>query len=113
MTQTLTPAPVPYTAMVTHNSATGFVLRYYPLVSVEDARAEFGPTLEDAQDFLAGVCCNECGVEKAATRADDGRYCNGCYAEGCDCVLSESAHVSDLFFCRDCNPCYFCPTCNA
>jgi hypothetical protein len=108
MTQTL----IPMTAIVSRSFTSGVLVAEVPMTSVEAAREEFGVTLADAEAFVQDTACTECGLSRE--EADlDGRSCQNCGIGGCDCILSESDHVSDLFFCADCNPCVFCPSCNA
>jgi hypothetical protein len=69
------------------------------------------PALTDALAFvLAMVDCTECSLTKDDTEVI-GRYCFGCGATGCDCVLTEDPHADDLFWCEDCRPVCGCDNC--
>lgn len=106
MTQSLikTPVPVgPYTALVVMSHAVGPTLRFYPLRSVEENRAEFGDMLSDARDFVAETCCTECGM---ASEEADLRECRECGDTGCRCTVVEDDHAQDTFYCLSCGvPC--------
>lgn len=107
MTQTLLPSPVQHAMVVpTPTAPTPFYLHVFTVESVEDARIEFGPTLEDAQRFVEAVCCTGCATEACETRetAAFELSCRSCGIAGCRCVLTEDPHSTDVWFCRDCQP---------
>ena len=91
-----TPFLQPCQAMTVWNHASGLSLHYFPMGSVDSAREEFGPTLEDAQSFVAGVTCNDCG-EEAGTAEE----CRDCGVPTCLCF--RDPHDDDVRFCKDCS----------
>ncbi|HEX8321654.1 hypothetical protein [Longimicrobium sp.] len=114
MTQTLLPQPEVRHAMVVMAVSTGLVnLHRFPVVSVEEARDEFGGTLADALLFVDGVCCTECGTEASETRETSAfaRVCRSCGAGGCACTVFEDPHARDVFFCSGCMAPCLCREC--
>jgi len=98
MTQTLNR---PMTAVTTRMFTAGVLVTRVPLTSVELAREEFGPTLADAQAFVEGTCCTECGMSAEESRMTD-RACRDCGIQACDCLVAEDPHTTDVFWCTDC-----------
>lgn len=111
MTQTLTPT-VQHAMVVNRLDGTHY-LHVFTVESVEDARLEFGPTLTDAQAFVAGVCCTECGTEAAETHQSAAvtRTCESCGTKGCACIVVEDSHDRDVFWCLACHPQCMCREC--
>lgn len=102
MTQTVNRQPL--TAMTFIRPVTGSVrLTFVPLTSVALAREEFGPTLADAQAFVEGTCCTECGVSAEETRVD-GHECRSCGIQGCACQVVQDPHDADVYWCNGCRP---------
>jgi len=83
------------------DSHLGLRLYRYDLVSVAEAREEFGATLEDARSFVGNSTCQECGLA-----ACELRECFECETKGCACLIREGDH-DDHYWCADCTrPCY-------
>lgn len=76
----------------------GVRLYRYDLVSVAEAREEFGATLEDAREFVGNTTCQECGL--AACELVE---CYGCEVKACGCLVREGDH-DDHTWCDDCAP---------
>lgn len=100
----MTQTAIPTTAIVGRSFFTGLIgLTTFPLTSVDFAREEFGPTLADAQAFVEGTCCTGCAMSAEESRVE-GRTCHSCGIQACDCLVSEDAHSTDVFWCTGCRP---------
>lgn len=107
MTQTL----IPMTAVTTRSFPIGVVITRMPMTGVDAARREFGPTLADAEEFVLGTTCTECGLTREDADLEE-RTCHDCGTGGCDCILVEDPHERDLFWCTDCQRVCLCRECN-